>query len=103
MDEFEQKRAEAEALAALESQVDPALAEPTPADLEVDRELMNRRIQVELQHAPAEIREDWLAGRLSLALSGFDAKGWGWISVFRDTDGVELGAVKVHWSALVAR
>jgi hypothetical protein len=103
MDEYEQKRAETEALADLESQVDPTLATPAPADLELDRALVDRKIQRELLAAPLEVREDWEAGRLHWALNGFDAKGWGWISVFRSGDGVELGAVRVHWSALVAR
>jgi hypothetical protein len=103
MDEYEQKRADAEQLAAMEAQVDPTLAEPAPADLELDRALVDRKIQAELLAGPPEVREDWAAGRLQWALGGFDAKGWGWISVFRSADGAELGAWRVHWSALVAR
>jgi hypothetical protein len=97
--DYGRQKAEAETLAAFEAGLDPALAEPAPADLEIDRNRVDIGIQAGLVGQP-ELRQAWEDGLLNYGLSGFDDKGWGQIVVFRSDTGEEVGGARVHWTAV---
>jgi hypothetical protein len=99
MDQYEQAKAEADALAAAEAQVDPALATPAPERFAADRVRLEQLI---IGGLPEDLRADWDAGRLRYRLGDFDEHGWGKVEVL-DPFGREVAGARCHWSAIAAK
>ncbi len=98
MDEYDEQKAAADALAAAEAQVDPALATPTP-----ERFLINRiRLeQLIVGGLPDGLRAEWDAGGLHYRIGDFDEHGWGHVWVL-DRQGREVAGARCHWSAIAS-
>jgi hypothetical protein len=100
-EEYERKRADADRVADLAAQFDPALADPVPAGWDGDRDVDQDKVwRLILAGAPPDAEEELRAGRLRWSLAGFDENGRGWVSVIRADTGEEIGGARVHWSAV---
>jgi hypothetical protein len=98
-EKYEQARADADQMADMAAEFDPELAEPVPAGFDAERDVDRAKVEhLIFEFAPPETKAAIGAGELRWGLSGFDEKGWGWVSVFRADTGQEVGGARFHWS-----